>query len=790
MKKILAALIVVIMLITMVAPVSVNAADAAVESVITQLEEIDTLAQMQKNRDNYTVNKSYVKGETDQAIIDTHIATRTGYETYLANMFAARLAAQNAYDALTDEQKAEIDPALVAKLDNDLPTTCLEGPFYVTPRNDQYAFEVVQHKVGFGYEVSNHMVAQTIPQTFVIVDTSNGATTWTPSGLYVNGESNYEVTYCCDYTQGLKWGSDYRRINLEDADYFNEEAAKYIRAIVQTSYPYVTIDEMKQRLKDGGLSESFVDSLTRADIISAVQMAIWHYCYEGVIPEEESYYATIGVSQNSGIRYFTAFHDFTNEMWEWIPNKTNKTFDERTEYKINNLIWYLCNLDPVEATEDTTVLSEVKVGRTDIVPYNDDTYEVSLHIMLNASCDENDDVVLKVRSYSTNDDGSVSVTDSYAIRLDEKKEYGFSIYAKNGDTIEVVAEGTQDLGQNVYFYEAEGGPTSSQSLVGMAEGETPVYAATAFTLEEDVEKGLRVYKKSSVDQEPISDITFEVYKVEPEEGEELNELPTEGEVAKYAVPENLIGSIVTDETGYADLAIENDGTYLVIEKHNTEKVEKPVDPFYITIPWPVEKEIEGENGTETVIEYEYIVSVYPKNTPNIPPVPPPPPPPDNVNGRFQITKYDIHEDGLKLSDAQFRIYRPATDEDTDVEMLLCDGLQVAVTPLLINGEPVILTTDENGLALSPELEVGVYYVKEIKAPAGYIMRHDIIAVNVVSDSVQEYVNVSIGNTHGSQLPETGGIGTLPFILCGITMMALAVFLIVRKRIKAVPSQSK
>lgn len=780
------------MLISMIMPASAEGS-AAVDSVIAQLEAIDTLQEMQDNRSLYTADGQYTKATTDEAIINKHLTVRTEYETYLTNMFAARLAAQNAYDSLTEEQKAQISPDLVAKLSNDLPTTFRSESFAVTPRNDEYIFEAVRgNTVGLGYEVSTHMVAETIPQTFIIVDTSDGKTSWTPDVLpYVNGKSNFEVVYCCDYTEALNWGSDYRRVNLEDADFFNSTAAKYIRAITQYSYPYVTLDEMKANLKADGLSESYVDSLTRSDIISAVQMAIWHYSHEGIIDKSEAYFATVSITPNSGVKYFTSLHDFTNEVWEWLPGRTQKTFDAKAGYRVNNLIWHLCNLDPVEAPEGAIVLSDIQVGRTDVVHYKDDIYDLSLHLLLNTGVKEADDVALMIQSYSTADDGSISVTDTVSIKLDERDEYGLSIYAKSGDTVKVTAVGTQYLEKGVYFYEAEGGPTASQSLVGVAGGKTPVNASLEFSFEEDIEKGLRFYKKSNIDQAPISEITFEVYKVEPGEGEILDEVPSESDVAKYAVPENLIGTVTTDKTGYAYLAVESDGTYLVIEKHNTEKVKAPVDPFYVTVPWPTEKEIEGENGTETIIEYEYIVSLYPKNTPNVPPPPPPPPPPEEVDGRFKIVKYDFSNEELLLSGAEFQVYRPATEGDTDIEKLFCDGLQCAVVPMTVNGETIILTTDETGSATSPYLDVGVYYLKELKAPEGYVLRHDIVAVNVVSETVQEIVSVRVGNTHGSQLPETGGIGTVPFIFAGALLMAAAVLTVVIKTVKtALASNSK
>ena len=103
-------------------PVS-YAAEEDVQSVISQLEAIDTLQQMQDKRSTFKANGHYNFKTTDDAIIQSHLAAQSAYQTYVSEMFAARLAAQQAYDALTDAEKAMIDPALVAKLSNYLPTT-------------------------------------------------------------------------------------------------------------------------------------------------------------------------------------------------------------------------------------------------------------------------------------------------------------------------------------------------------------------------------------------------------------------------------------------------------------------------------------------------------------------------------------------------------------------------------------------------------------------------------------------------------------------------------------------
>ena len=785
-KKLIALILLLSTLLTINMPFAF-AESETVESVTAQLKAIDSLQTMQNNRSKYKPDYyrfNYIKQDWLQ-YKDSHIAAQNGYNKYVANMTAARTAAKQAYDSLTPEQQAQIDPTLVAKLDDTLETVMMEKTFTVTPRDDEYRFEVVGGKAinptksypGLGYEVSHHRVADVSPQTFVIVDTSDGKTTWTSGEKYEYGISDFEVAYCCDYDTELQWGTDYRRINLEDSPFFTDYDAQKIRTIVMNSYPYVSIDEMKQKLKDNGLSASYVDSLTRSDIISAVQMSIWHYTRK-VDPQLAGYTGSTSVTLNSGISWFTSIHDSTNETWEWFPVKGGQTFLEGAKYRINNLIYYLCNLEGTEATKKQTVISNIQIGRVDLVPRSTDLYNLGLHITLNNGCDDSDDVSLKITSYSEDDEGSRTVTNTRTIKIEEENEYTLSVNAKYGDTIEVEAIGTQNIEKGVYFYESNMGTEVSQSLVDMAEGETPVHAVKSFSFERDIDGGLRIYKKSTEDQTPISDITFDVYEVKTNEGEELSDTPTPEEIAKYAVDENLVGSVITDETGYASLEL-GYGTYLVVEQHNEEKVLAPADPFYITLPWPTEVEVDGEK----VIEYLDVVSVYPKNTPVTPPPPPPPPPPEDIYGKFTIVKHDNNDNTDLLEGAKFKIYRAATETDSDIENIICDGLTCAVTPVIVDGEQLVLTTDSEGKVTSPELDIGVYYIKEVKAPLGYVLPKESKSVTVTSMEISETTYVYIGNDRGIKLPETGGTGTYALTFVGFVLCIGAVSFIITKKHK-------
>lgn len=354
---------------------------------------------------------------------------------------------------------------------------------------------------------------------------------------------------------------------------------------------------MKANLKAGGLNGSFVDSLTRADMIAAVQMAIWTYANatDGA-SDGLGYFSSIDVTRNIGT-YFTPLHNYTNECWEWFPGKRMRSYDARAEYRVNTLAYYLCNLPGVSAQEDQIVISDIKVTRAELLPESDDSYQVGMYVYLNNGGHPQDDLIVTATSYHTNADGTVETTARSNQRVAGNAKLNMTVTAKHGDTIHVVVEGTQYLAKGVYFYEPEGGRDISQSLVGVAEGATQIYAEETFVFSKDIdETGLRIYKTEADTGLPLSDITFHVYSVTAD-GAALNETPTEEEIVLFATEENLIGSVTTDETGYGAVNLA-EGQYLVVEEMNAEKVKTPIHPFYLQIP--MTETLENEDGTTTV----------------------------------------------------------------------------------------------------------------------------------------------------------------------------------------------
>ena len=118
-------------------------------------------------------------------------------------------------------------------------------------------------------------------------------------------------------------------------------------------------------------------------------------------------------------------------------------------------------------------------------------------------------------------------------------------------------------------------------------------------------------------------------------------------------------------------------------------------------------------------------------------------------------------------------------------------------------------TDDEGSAKFAGLDAGTYFLQETKAPTGYNpLTEDIevkitaaynddgklntgegsgITVTAVTDASDSNTTIGyqitskVGNSSGSELPETGGIGTTIFYVVGGIMMVVAIVLLVTKK---------
>lgn len=164
-------------------------------------------------------------------------------------------------------------------------------------------------------------------------------------------------------------------------------------------------------------------------------------------------------------------------------------------------------------------------------------------------------------------------------------------------------------------------------------------------------------------------------------------------------------------------------------------------------------------------------------------------------GNAQITKYGNKDRTIKLSGAEFALYRQVNETEREYAVIDENGYITGVwTPVkatdgkFVRPEDVsTVTTDEKGLAIVKGLDIGTYYFDEVVAPDGYSINDEDKEVSVIKSVEAENITVTgatdMIDTQLSSLPSTGGIGTTIFTIGGCVIMIAAAGLFFASRRK-------
>ena len=160
-------------------------------------------------------------------------------------------------------------------------------------------------------------------------------------------------------------------------------------------------------------------------------------------------------------------------------------------------------------------------------------------------------------------------------------------------------------------------------------------------------------------------------------------------------------------------------------------------------------------------------------------------------GAANLLKIDAADPERKLAGAEFEVYRPATPEEignnaegvTSIEGVTEKVVKVSFYDNAdMNGEKVAsAVTNEEGRLTVYGLAYGKYYLLETKAPEGYNPMKEAKELVIDAQSHTEEKIVTVTNTKGTLMPETGGIGTEVFVFSGTLLMAVSLLMLLDQK---------
>lgn len=404
------------------------------------------------------------------------------------------------------------------------------------------------------YQRSVHRICEGgfIPAIYNIVDSAG---------------KQYNV-YCCDYEVNiLKTGDKiaYRRLTLENSGYYDEEAAKKIRAIAFNSYPVLSLEEMKARMSAVGYTLN--ESVSEEQLLSGAQRAIWQYSNSDSVNNQAAY--------NFSLKIKDGYADVIKAPEGKYKESGGEYYNEINE-NVQKVYDYLMSLNGKEASPGGIVLNGVQAA-----PLSAGTSgAVDVLLRFELKNDRHGGITLDEKDVLT------LTANNQIFPCSEWKNEGNGTYSvmlqgvTAGENIDVTISGEQYLARDAYFYEPVSGRHAAQCFVGVAEGSTPVFARGSFRIDEKTERLAYLSVKKTSNR--AGTYKFNVYKAENDTKELINTVEiTTAEANTCVASEKILlpaGTYIVEEedaikAGYTlTVTVTANG-----EEHtvNSEKVENP-----------------------------------------------------------------------------------------------------------------------------------------------------------------------------------------------------------------------
>lgn len=314
--------------------------------------------------------------------------------------------------------------------------------------------------------------------------------------VLVDKDGNEHYVYCADFAVSPVAGSRYGMENVEDADYYDSEAAAHIRAIAQNGYWGTSegagsLGAVKRMLVDaynngeidkdnyGGLATAwgFDTYLTDGMALAATQAALWTFGNSGdlSIDTEDPFTSYYQAKAGKNWRDLDSREwALTKALYDYLVAQTEAPTHQNTLINENNFATNT-SLTVGQRDEDSGKY-EADLSFTLAVMPDTESDDLLVHVVVGGE-------IVETRRLAGDDSG----TQYGVIPRGEDGSYTLSgLKLADGVNIDLRLTGTQNIGEGVYLftsevstepvgYDGDGEPVfSSQTFVGVESGRQSV----------------------------------------------------------------------------------------------------------------------------------------------------------------------------------------------------------------------------------------------------------------------------------------------------------------------------
>lgn len=279
--------------------------------------------------------------------------------------------------------------------------------------------------------------------------------------------------YCVDAATSGVQGYSYRRIGLEESEYFDTDVAGRIRAIISNAFPYQTdmsaiAADVNAWIAENELQEVYgeVKDLNYYEVITSAQAAIWTITNDGYLAED-AYAGFNGYDHGSG---YTQSWYAENCIYD-LENNGNYTSSSPTSHdNINSLAHYYAALAPVIVDPADVLVSDASIEESEVSYFqeNDGTYTAVITAKVSAVVDDAEDSLKLTAVYNESASESVTVengTNTYTLRVE-----GMAM----PDAVVLNLDGVQ-LATDIFLFDPLTGRHGSQTMAGYDSSALPVH---------------------------------------------------------------------------------------------------------------------------------------------------------------------------------------------------------------------------------------------------------------------------------------------------------------------------